>query len=437
MAYRKLSPLLWDDAWFVALDDFHRNVWLAVLTGPQVRQIPGLMVATAVTIADYLRRDTTAVSNALARFCGDGRIEVDPTARVLRVINAPRWAAEHGEPENPNVIKGWWKAWKELPESPVRNRHLRGIREAFLLARNRAVDAPIPRDKQNDPETERARRAAGWDSAWGATFGTVPEPPETPPPPSSKRFRNGSPNHSETVSEPFPNGFPNRFETVSAHARTRDEQEQEQEQEQEPEPINTPLPPAPRGDGAPEVRQPAPEAPMPARAARAKPAALGLPGVGTEAADDVFAAHVAAWRRVVGKGSPPVLDDKRRRRVRRWVEQGVAVEQLKAAAAGIFDSDWHTAEENRGHLTFEVALRDAGQIEKFARLFADAEATRMPEARPTPKAPAWMSQAPRPRFRNLDILREADAAKAAGAQEDDPFAGLEDAMLRPEATDVH
>lgn len=239
MAYRKINPLLWDDEWVASLDDFDRTVWFAILTGPQVRNIPGLMIATAATLADFMRRPVDAVAAALSRFALDGKIEQDERARVLRVIKAPRWAAEHGEPENQNVIKGWWRAWKELPESPVKRRHLSGLLDAFSMAKARAVDAPISKQalESNTPENVRAQRAASWDAAWDATFGTVPPPNDAPPPPT-KPSGNGSSglgpdsnNGSETVPEPSGNGLGNPL----AYACARQEPEQEQFQEQEPE----------------------------------------------------------------------------------------------------------------------------------------------------------------------------------------------------------
>lgn len=234
MAYRKINPLLWDDPWFVGLDDFDRVVWFAILTGPQVRNIPGLMIATAATLADFIRRPVDAVTAALSRFVGAGKVERDENARLLRVVNAPRWAAEHGEPENPNVIKGWWRSWKELPDCETKRRHLLGLREAFTIARTRAVDAPIPKAQQDTAPAVVAARGAGWDAAWAATFGTVPvrSPDRLPPPakPSTDRI--------ETVPEPFGNGF----DTVLTRTRACDEQEQEPQQEQEQEPSRAPAP---------------------------------------------------------------------------------------------------------------------------------------------------------------------------------------------------
>lgn len=222
MAYRKINPLLWDDEWFVDLSDFDRTVWFAILTGPQVRQIPGLMIATAATIADYLRRDSTDVAAALGRFAAEGRVELDARARMLRVVNAPRWAAEHGEPENPNVIKGWWRAWKELPACDLKRRHAKALFEAFVIARDRAAAG------ERDPEKAHGR-IEFWDATWAITFGTVPQETVPAPPPSGRETV------TQTVpGEPAPESV-NGLGNPLARVRARQEPEQEQKQLQEQE----------------------------------------------------------------------------------------------------------------------------------------------------------------------------------------------------------
>lgn len=250
MAYRKINPLLWDDEWFVGLDDFDRAVWWGILSGPQVRSIPGLMVATAVTLADFMRRPTDAVSAALARFAKAGKVELDERARLLRVVNAPRWAAEHGEPENPNVIKGWWRAWRELPDCETKRRHLTGLREAFVKARERAVGAPVSKAQQEHAEAIRAERADGWNNAWAATFGTVPEPAAVMTPATAEPFRDGS----GTVSEPFRNGSGNPLTCARAFQEQEQRQEPIQEQEQEPSRASARATPTPTSTSSPDDR---------------------------------------------------------------------------------------------------------------------------------------------------------------------------------------
>lgn len=82
---------------------------------------------------------------------------------------------------------------------------------------------------------------------------------------------------------------------------------------------------------------------------------------------EIFAAYLDGWRRRVGKGAEPRLTDKRRGLVRARLKDH-QVDQLKAAAAGVWMSDWHV--EN-GHTGFELVMRDAGKVEQFASFIAN------------------------------------------------------------------
>lgn len=179
----------------------------------------------------------------------------------------------------------------------------------------------------------------------------------------------------------------------------------------------------PQAGGSGSVGAPPPE---PVKRKRRAPQ-VALPGIGGDAADDVFAAYLIAWRREIGKGTAPVLDAKRRRLVHARLAEGHTIERLKAAAGGIFDSDWHRDESRIG---FELALRDAGQIEKFGALFDAAEEQR----RPPQPSPSWLNQLPpRPRgYRQSVLAANEELAKVGGTA--DPFAGVEECMaVAPDA----
>lgn len=93
----------------------------------------------------------------------------------------------------------------------------------------------------------------------------------------------------------------------------------------------------------------------------------------------VFEAYLAGWRSKVGRGVEPVLTDKRRALVRTRLKE-LSLEALLAAAAGIWCSSWHV--ENR-RTDFDLALRDAAHVERFAGEHADAK----PAPPKTPEAP--------------------------------------------------
>jgi hypothetical protein len=77
----------------------------------------------------------------------------------------------------------------------------------------------------------------------------------------------------------------------------------------------------------------------------------------------VFAAYVDGWRRVARGTRPPRLDDKRRKIVATRLRD-FTVEDLIAAAGGIWRDAWSLEDWSR-RISFEIALRDATHIEKF------------------------------------------------------------------------
>lgn len=151
--------------------------------------------------------------------------------------------------------------------------------------------------------------------------------------------------------------------------------------EELPEPRPDAGPPSPAG--AP-FGLPTPETPSAPRRGRRKGAQAMLPGFVAEPADDVFAAYVDAWKRKVGGGAVPLLSEDRRKLVRARLAEGHTVDTLKGAAAGIFLSEWHYMNRKDGRCSFDLALRDTENVEKFAGL---SEA-----AKPKPKRPEWLDE---------------------------------------------
>lgn len=86
-------------------------------------------------------------------------------------------------------------------------------------------------------------------------------------------------------------------------------------------------------------------------------------GSGPSPAGHVFEAYLAGWRERVGRGVEPKLTDKRRGLVRARLKDH-PVQVLVAAAGGIWRSTWHV--ENN-HTEFDLAMRDAAHVERFAR----------------------------------------------------------------------
>lgn len=343
--YSLVQRRIWNDAGFRRLSKpapNARDLFLYLLTNPHATQIPGLVALGESAMAEDLEWPLAGLRKALAELETVGMVKVDRAARLLWLPNGMK----HNAPKSPDNVLGWAKHWRMLPECDL----LREAAAAMMLAFS-------------------ARKGA-----FALNFSSVsgePIPAPTPVPTPQPEVAPTHPPMGTPLGIPPP---PHQIQDSYSYSGS-----------------DPPYPPQAGGVAAvpfhPTEALTADAPPPPSPAPRTRPKALGLPGVGVEAADDVFGAHLAAWSRVVGRGSPPVLDDKRRRRVRYWTQQGYTADQLRRAAAGIFDSEWHTSAENRSHLTFEVALRDAGQIEKFANLFDGANRASEQPARPLPEPP--------------------------------------------------
>jgi hypothetical protein len=181
--YRKIDPRMWNDDKFLSLQTETKMLWVYLLTGPHVLPLPGIFVAGVGTLSDGMRNRYETVSKGLAELSGKGMVEVDAARLVMRIPNACRY----NPPDNPNVLKGWWKLWGALPECPLKYRHVPAIQACL-------------------PDAEALQKV------WTTTFGTV-----------DLTVR-------QTVSEPFGDAF-RTHEHEQQH-----EHEHDHQQEQQPEP---------------------------------------------------------------------------------------------------------------------------------------------------------------------------------------------------------
>jgi hypothetical protein len=119
----------------------------------------------------------------------------------------------------------------------------------------------------------------------------------------------------------------------------------------------------------------------------------------------IFADYLIGWKRVIHGRRAPKLDEKRRRltlaRLRDFTE-----DDLKAAARGVFASEWNV--ENR-QTDYDLVMRDTKHVEKF---MACDEAARASEA---PRTPEWLAEATRPSARVTRALREQKGTPPSGS----------------------
>jgi predicted kinase len=162
-------------------------------------------------------------------------------------------------------------------------------------------------------------------------------------------------------------GFLKAFDKACPKPSPNQEQEQEQDQEQEQE--NNPEGGAGSDDDEPsQPRKPStsnstaglfPLEPSEPETAKATEAAVVAA---------VYAYWVETWKRVVGGGRPPVLDDKRRTAVRARLRQGFTLADLKNAIDGCFVTPFNLGENDRQrrYVDLELICRDAKHVEDFA-----------------------------------------------------------------------
>lgn len=191
MSYRKLDPELWDDERFIALSDTAKLVWLALITGPQTGALPGLQIADHLVLASTLRKEPEPVRAALAEIEAAGMCEVDSRLRLIRMPKAPR----RNLPANENVLRSWWNAWRSMPSSPLKTRHLESVKEAISLCKPWAF------------------------TAWKETFGTVTK--TVSPIVSQPLDPSVSVSKTETKTETGPSAnSPVWIDELEAHVRT-------------------------------------------------------------------------------------------------------------------------------------------------------------------------------------------------------------------------
>lgn len=117
--YRHIHLAVWTDEKFRRLSGPTPNgkdLWVYLLAAKESVIIPGLIPAGAGTIADTLNWTEKSVKKVFSEISGEGMAKADWQARLVWVPNAIRY----NPPKAPNVIRGWKKAWKAVPECPLR-----------------------------------------------------------------------------------------------------------------------------------------------------------------------------------------------------------------------------------------------------------------------------------------------------------------------------
>jgi hypothetical protein len=169
--------------------------------------------------------------------------------------------------------------------------------------------------------------------------------------------------------------------------------------------------------------EPEPSTPTPASAPRSTQAPLLEPtappsapttkpnGKGKHAAvvAEIFTAWADARKVRHPKGLAPILDAKRSKVIEARLRDGFDAQVLAHAAAGIWSDAFSTGDNDRGRefADITIALRDAEHVEKFERIWRDAQppAPRLSVVKAAP--PAERELTPAEREESTRIVRDA------------------------------
>jgi uncharacterized phage protein (TIGR02220 family) len=132
--YRKTEVAMWGDRRFRELSSPPPNgksLWQYLLTGPRTTQLPGLLVASAAVMADDLKWPLEGFMKAFAEVSAKGMAKADWDAGVVvlskALIDSSGQPRDTSRPESPNVLKGWAKAWNEVPDCLLKTEYLHSV----------------------------------------------------------------------------------------------------------------------------------------------------------------------------------------------------------------------------------------------------------------------------------------------------------------------
>lgn len=119
-----IGPALWDEAWFVPLSRDSKLFWCWAKS-TDLAPVPGLLRGAVDSFASALRYTHEEMMIALRELIDRGRVEVDDPHRLLRLVDVPR------RPGNPNVLLGWFRRWRALPECDLKYAHIDSLRQSL------------------------------------------------------------------------------------------------------------------------------------------------------------------------------------------------------------------------------------------------------------------------------------------------------------------
>jgi hypothetical protein len=154
--YSKVSRRMWNDQHFrnlTAPPPCGQFLWVRLLSGPELANIPGLFSTTESHLAEALGWSLEGFREAFAEVLREGMAKADWKARLVWVPKA----ILHNLPGNPNVVKSWRTMWVELPECALKTEaymelyeHMKDMGKAFQKAFEEAFRKPSVKPSLKD-----------------------------------------------------------------------------------------------------------------------------------------------------------------------------------------------------------------------------------------------------------------------------------------------
>jgi hypothetical protein len=145
-----------------------QSLWVRLLTGPELTNVPGLIPVGEAALAEALEWPVEAFRKAFGEVSREGLAKADWEARLVWVPKA----IHHNQPQSPNVVSSWGTAWDEAPECELKAEAYRELEsyckakgKAFLEAFRKACGKPSPNQEQEQEQEQKQESVYARDPA--------------------------------------------------------------------------------------------------------------------------------------------------------------------------------------------------------------------------------------------------------------------------------
>ena len=133
--YRSVCTYIWQDQRFPYVSDDCQLVWFHIFTNPLSTQF-GLVRASVEGLAAEKNLNGTwpldRYAKAFTEGLREGFFEYDEKALLIYFPKYFSAQHPHNHPNNPNVILGWGEWFRNIPESPLKQKCLQNLNEMVI-----------------------------------------------------------------------------------------------------------------------------------------------------------------------------------------------------------------------------------------------------------------------------------------------------------------